>query len=75
MKMGRANRPYKACDAGRLHAWQFERDGERVNGRLAFNSSVPILSAALAGHRHAFIPVDMASAHIPDGYLQRVLTR
>lgn len=47
----------------------------RVDGQLAFNSSVPILAAALAGHGLAYIPEDMAASHIAEGRLQRVLTR
>ena len=64
---------------GGFYAWEFERDGAqlnvRVEGQLAFNSSVPILAAALSGHGLACIPEDMAAAHIADGRLQRVLTR
>jgi DNA-binding transcriptional LysR family regulator len=64
---------------GGFYAWEFEREGEsvnvRVDGQLAFNSSVPILSAALAGHGLAYIPEDMAASHVAEGRLQRVLTR
>jgi DNA-binding transcriptional LysR family regulator len=64
---------------GGFYAWEFERDGQslnvRVDGQLAFNSSVPILAAALSGHGLAFIPEDMVTAHIAEGRLQRVLTR
>ena len=38
---------------GGFYAWEFEREGQllnvRVDSQLAFNSSVPILSAALSG--------------------------
>jgi DNA-binding transcriptional LysR family regulator len=64
---------------GGFYVWEFERDGQslnvRVDGQLAFNSSVPILAAALSGHGLAFIPEDMVTAHIAEGRLQRVLTR
>jgi DNA-binding transcriptional LysR family regulator len=64
---------------GGYYAWEFERDGQklkvRVDGQLAFNSSVPILAAALAGHGVAFIPQDMARPHVADGRLQHVLTK
>jgi DNA-binding transcriptional LysR family regulator len=64
---------------GGFYAWEFERDGRklnvRVDGQLAFNSSVPILSAALAGHGVAYIPEDMGATHIAEGRLQRVLTK
>jgi DNA-binding transcriptional LysR family regulator len=62
---------------GGLYAWEFERDGQklnvRVDGQLTFNSSVPILAAALAGHGLACIPEDMAQPHIDAGRLRRVL--
>jgi DNA-binding transcriptional LysR family regulator len=45
----------------------------RVDGQLVFNSSVPILAAALAGHGLACIPEDTAAPHIADGSLRHVL--
>ena len=64
---------------GGFYAWEFERDGRklnvRVDGQLAFNSSVPILAAALAGHGVAFIPEDMVRTHVAEGRLRQVLTR
>lgn len=62
---------------GGYYAWEFERDGRklnvRVDGRLAFNSSTQILPAALDGHGLACIPEDMAAPHIAAGRLKRVL--
>jgi DNA-binding transcriptional LysR family regulator len=62
---------------GGYYAWEFERDGSklnvRVDGQLAFNGSGPILAAALAGHGLACIPEDMAAPHIAAGQLKRVL--
>jgi DNA-binding transcriptional LysR family regulator len=62
---------------GGFYAWEFERDGQKLNvrveGQLAFNSSVPILTAALGGHGLACIPEDMAAAHIAAGRLCQVL--
>jgi DNA-binding transcriptional LysR family regulator len=64
---------------GGFYVWEFESEGQalnvRVEGQLAFNSSVPILSAALAGHGLAFVPEDMVAGHIAEGRLQRLLTR
>ena len=64
---------------GGFYAWEFEREGKtlnvRVDGQLAFNSSVPILSATLAGHGLAYIPEDMAASPIAEGRLQRVLAK
>jgi DNA-binding transcriptional LysR family regulator len=62
---------------GGFYAWEFEKDGQklnvRVDGQLAFNSSLPILAAALAGHGVACIPEDMAADHLAAGRLTRVL--
>lgn len=62
---------------GGLYAWEFEKDGHEakahVQGQLVFNSSAPILRAALAGFGVAYIPEDMAQNHIKEGSLQRVL--
>ncbi len=59
------------------YAWEFEADGQkfnvRVDGQFTFNSSAPILAAALAGHGLACIPEDMAAPHIAAGRLHRVL--
>lgn len=62
---------------GGFYAWEFERDGQklnvRVDGQLAFNSSTPILDAVLGGHGLACVPEDMARPHVAAGRLQRVL--
>ncbi len=62
---------------GSLYAWEFAKDGAelnvRVEGQLVFNSSPPILRAALAGFGLAYIPEDMTHEHIVAGRLTRVL--
>lgn len=62
---------------GGNYAWEFERDGRRLNvrvdGQLTFTSSTPILAAALSGHGLACIPEDMAEPHLATGQLLRVL--
>lgn len=62
---------------GGHYAWEFEKDGTRLNvrvdGQLSFNASPPILAAALEGHGLACIPEDMAAPFIADGKLKRVL--
>lgn len=62
---------------GGLYAWEFERNGQklnvRVDGQLVFNSSTPMLTAALAGHGLACVPEDMAEPYIAEGRLQRAL--
>ena len=63
--------------SGGFYAWEFEQHGRklnvRVDGQLAFNSSAPILAAALSGHGVACIPEDMATPHVAEGRLERVL--
>jgi DNA-binding transcriptional LysR family regulator len=62
---------------GGLLAWEFKKAEHEVKvhvqGQLVFNSSVPILRAALAGFGVAWIPEDMAQEHIASGRLRRVL--
>ncbi|WP_225774631.1 LysR family transcriptional regulator [Pseudomonas sp. Marseille-Q5115] len=62
---------------GNLLQWDFEKDGHelkaKVDGQWTFNSSVPILRAALAGCGLAFLPEDMVAAELADGHLVRVL--
>lgn len=62
---------------GALYAWEFERDGHalkaRVDGQWIFNSSSPMLKAALAGYGLAYLPEDMVESHLNEGTLKRVL--
>jgi DNA-binding transcriptional LysR family regulator len=62
---------------GSVYAWEFKKDGHelnvRVQGQLVFNSSPPILRAALAGFGLACVPEDMAQEHVAAGRLKRVL--
>lgn len=62
---------------GGLWAWEFEKDGHelrvRVDGQLSFNNIFQILRAALAGFGLAYVPEDIAQAHIAEGRLVRVL--
>ncbi|MFR0692912.1 LysR substrate-binding domain-containing protein [Enterobacterales bacterium AE_CKDN230030158-1A_HGKHYDSX7] len=62
---------------GGLMAWEFARDGHevkaRVEGQLTFNSSPHILRAALDGFGLAYLPEDMATAHVAAGRLEKVL--
>lgn len=56
---------------------EFEEDGHainvRVHGQVTFNSSRPMLRAALASFGIAFVPEDMVAPHVAAGRLQRVL--
>ena len=62
---------------GGLYAWEFERRGRqlnvRVDGQLVFNTSPPIVAAALAGLGIAFLPEDEFAPHLDKGKLVRVL--
>lgn len=62
---------------GSLLQWDFEKDGHelkaRVEGQWTFNSSLPILRAAIAGCGLAFLPEDMVLQAVADGELLRVL--
>jgi DNA-binding transcriptional LysR family regulator len=62
---------------GGLYAWEFEKDGAalnvRVEGQLTFNSSLPMLQAALDGFGLACVPEGAAQEHIDAGRLVRVL--
>ncbi|RYE57055.1 MAG: LysR family transcriptional regulator, partial [Hyphomicrobiales bacterium] len=62
---------------GGFYAWEFEKDGRRLNvrvdGQLAFNGSTHVLSAALAGHGIGCLPAEMAEPHFKTGKLVQVL--
>ncbi|MDN5841955.1 MAG: LysR family transcriptional regulator [Alcaligenaceae bacterium] len=62
---------------GGLYVWNFERGGKqlnvRVNGQLIFNTSPPMVDAALAGLGIALLPEDEFAPHIEEGRLVRVL--
>jgi DNA-binding transcriptional LysR family regulator len=62
---------------GGLYAWEFEKGGRelkvRVEGQLVFSGAAQMLTAALAGFGLAYVPEDLAQAHVAKGRLQRVL--
>jgi len=62
---------------GNLLPWEFERRRRtlnvRVEGQWVFNSSAPILRAALAGAGLAWLPEDLVREHVSAGRLVRVL--
>ncbi len=67
----------RQATAGGLYAWEFEKDGRevrvRVEGQLTFNTSMPMIDAALNGYGIAFIPEDLATEHIAAGRLVLLL--
>ncbi|KRG67708.1 LysR family transcriptional regulator [Stenotrophomonas terrae] len=60
-----------------LYVWEFERNGRQVNVRVesqaVFNTSPPIVQAALDGLGIAFLPEGEFAPHIEQGRLVRVL--
>ena len=62
---------------GGLYVWEFERRQQplnvRVDGQIVFNTTPPVVTAALAGLGVAFLPEDEFAPHIEEGRLVRVL--
>ncbi|MDE3009540.1 MAG: LysR family transcriptional regulator [Pseudomonadota bacterium] len=62
---------------GGLLPWEFKRRGKgvhvHVTGRLVFNSSDMIVTAALAGHGLAWLPDNAVAEHLAAGRLVSVL--
>ena len=62
---------------GGLYAWEFAWGGRelrvRVEGQLVFNSSPPMLEAALDGQGLAYLPEDSVKEALAHGRLVRVL--
>lgn len=62
---------------GGLWVWEFERNDRelkvRVDGQLVFNNIFQVRDAALDGYGLAYIPEDLARAHLAKGQLVWVL--
>jgi len=62
---------------GGLYAWEFEKGGRelrvRVAGQATFNSSPPMLDAALDGFGIAYLPRGLAEPHLASGRLVEAL--
>lgn len=62
---------------GGLLPWDFKKGKQelkvRVTGQWIYNSSSPMLRAALAGQGLAFLPDDMVTTQLAEGQLVRVL--
>ena len=67
----------RSMTSGSFYPWEFEKDGQsinvRVGGQLAFNSVVPILSAAVDGLGLAYLPEDLTAPFVAQGDLVIVL--
>ena len=63
--------------AGGLYAWEFQQDGRdirmRVDGQLTYNSTLPMVEAAVAGYGIAYVPEDIVAEHVAAGRLQVAL--
>jgi DNA-binding transcriptional LysR family regulator len=67
----------RLATAGTLYAWEFEKDGRRINvrvdGKLTFNTSGLINKATLSGQGLASRPIDQVEGYLASGELVRVL--
>ncbi|TGU32397.1 LysR family transcriptional regulator, partial [bacterium M00.F.Ca.ET.152.01.1.1] len=56
---------------GGFYAWEFARDGRdlrvRVEGQLTFNSTLPMIDAAISGYGIAYVPENLVSRHVAEG--------
>jgi len=68
---------YRLTGAGSVYAWEFEKEGRKVNvkvdGQLTFNSAIPLLNAAVDGLGLAYVPEDLAAPYLADGRLKLFL--
>ena len=62
---------------GGLYAWEFASDGRdlrvRVDGQLTFNSTIPMIDAALGGYGICYVPENLVSQQVAEGRLRLVL--
>ena len=67
----------RLTSAGGLYAWEFQKEGRdirmRVDGQLTFNSTLPMVDAALADYGIAYVPEDIVAEDIAAGRLKIVL--
>ncbi|WP_342239795.1 LysR family transcriptional regulator [Inquilinus sp. OTU3971] len=63
----------RQATAGGLYAWEFAKDGKdlrvRVEGQFTFNSSYPMVDAALNGYGIAYVPESLVVEQVADGRL------
>lgn len=59
--------------AGGFYAWEFQKHGRyirmRVDGQPTFNSTLPMVEAAIAGYGIAYVPEDIVAQHLAAGDL------
>jgi DNA-binding transcriptional LysR family regulator len=75
--LGHSCMNYRYAPRGGLYSWEFEKGGEelrvRVDGQMTFNSSAPMIEAALAGLGIAYLPEDTSAGAVASGTLEQVL--
>lgn len=63
--------------AGGLYAWEFGKGKQelrvKVDGQLTFNSSQPMIEAALSDYGITYVPEDLVADHVESGALVQVL--
>lgn len=67
----------RQATGGGLYAWEFEKDGQelrvRVTGQLTFNTSYPMVDAAVKGLGVAYVPEDLVATELSAGTLITLL--
>jgi DNA-binding transcriptional LysR family regulator len=67
----------RQATAGGLYTWEFEKSGQelrvRVAGQLTFNSSYPMVQAAVKGLGIAYVPEDLVGTQLASGELLTLL--
>ncbi|SMD13633.1 LysR family transcriptional regulator [Rhizobium sp. RU36D] len=67
----------RQATGGGLYAWEFEKDGQelrvRVTGQLTFNTTYPMVEAAVKGLGVAYVPEDLVAAQLASGALVTLL--
>lgn len=67
----------RQATGGGLYAWEFEKDGQelrvRVVGQLTFNTSYPMVDAAVKGLGVAYVPDDLVASELSAGTLVTLL--
>ncbi|RUX06196.1 MAG: LysR family transcriptional regulator [Mesorhizobium sp.] len=68
---------HRQSRSGGLYAWEFARDGRelrvRVDGQLTFNSTIPMIDAAVSGLGIAYVPENLVTDEIRSGRLVLML--
>ncbi len=67
----------RLSSSGGVYAWELRHEGRdlemRVRGQFTFNGAYQMVGAALSGCGLAFVPEDLAGAHVQEGRLISVM--